>query len=103
MAKQEVINFLQKVKEDESFKAKIKETKDSDQFIELARSSGYDITLDELEAVMKENLSDELSDKDLESIAGGGLFGLMAKWSDALANFLDTLDRFKFDISFEVK
>jgi len=101
MAKQQALNFLQKIKEDENFKAKIQETQNSDQFIELAKSEGYDITLDDLENVIKENLNDELSDKDLESVAGGGFFGTLANWARTLTTLLKSLDEMKIDIKID--
>ncbi len=66
--------FSQKVLEDQELKKKAKEIgmNDLDGIIALAKENGFDITKEDFEAAAKEfESNNELSDEDLEQVAGG--------------------------------
>lgn len=98
MSKQQVTEFLSDVKESEKLQEKIKDTlkidgndnntstdevnKQIDQITVFAADHGYDFSADEyravLESVQKKDKA-ELSDKELERVAGGGADDLTFK------------------------
>jgi predicted ribosomally synthesized peptide with nif11-like leader len=66
--------FSQKVLEDQELKKKAKETgiNNIEGIIALAKENGFEISKDDFEAAAKEFESkEELSDEDLEQVAGG--------------------------------
>ena len=66
--------FGKKVLEDQELKAKAKQTglDNLEGLISLAKENGFDISKEDFEAVAKELQStDELSEDDLEQVAGG--------------------------------
>jgi predicted ribosomally synthesized peptide with nif11-like leader len=67
--------FLQKLADDKALQAQFEEIKDPDKAYELATSVQGGFSKDEFIAAMKEikaQMSRDLSDDDLEKIAGGG-------------------------------
>jgi predicted ribosomally synthesized peptide with nif11-like leader len=68
--------FWSKVTEDNSFRQKLEALTDDKQRVELARSAGFDFTMDELKQVVSEKVTGgraggELTDEALESVWGG--------------------------------
>ena len=62
--------FSEKVKSDSSFAAKFKNAKTPAQIVDLAKAEGYSFTVDDVKA------ASNLSDKDLDAVAGGGSGGV---------------------------
>ena len=58
--------LIEKMKTDEGFRNKAEAIKDSDEFVSFAKSEGFDCTQDEIKQV-----SEELSDQELDAAAGG--------------------------------
>ena len=67
MALQNTARLFQAVKKDQALKAKLKATANPEAFIKIARESGYDFTVEELEREI-----DKLSDEDLAAIVNPG-------------------------------
>lgn len=72
--------FFAKINEDQSFAERIRNTKDFSQAFELAKEQGIELTIDDLKEIKsialqvkeaKANTS-ELSEEELENVAGGG-------------------------------
>ena len=87
MSKDQLKAFLEKVKGDTSLQEKLKAASDADAVVSIAKEEGFSISADDLK-----NAQSELSDEDLEGVAGGtggGLDGLrdLVVWVD----FLSTL------------
>ena len=61
--------FLKKVGEDEEFKKLLEKAENDDERQKIVREAGFDFTKEELKEVISG--SGELSDKDLEKVAGG--------------------------------
>lgn len=65
------MNELMEKMRDEAFAKKFEGCKSAEDFVEVAKKEGYDITVDEF-------MSDlELSDEDLAKVAGGGFAKIM--------------------------
>lgn len=58
--------FIEKMKTDEGFAKKIKECSDNEARMAFAKESGFNFTVEEIK------LEGELSDDDLDAVAGGG-------------------------------
>lgn len=74
----EVENFLNRIRDDIAFAETVLNTEDPEKVIDLAENAGIIISVDDLMEIkgtltnaMKKNNSGELSEKDLESVAGG--------------------------------
>ncbi|MBW1962658.1 MAG: Nif11-like leader peptide family RiPP precursor [Deltaproteobacteria bacterium] len=77
MSQENVKGFLKNMAQDEKLRAEF-EKADKDEIIILAEKAGIPFSLDELKAVIEASpmtVSEELSDDDLEKVAGGA-FGL---------------------------
>lgn len=68
MSKEAARAFLEKLKTDQDFAAKIEECQDSKERMDLAKSSGFTFTPEEMKQVQE-----ELSDEELAQLAGGRL------------------------------
>lgn len=68
MSKEAARAFLEKLKTDQDFAAKIEECQDSEERMELAKSGGFTFTPEEIKQVQE-----ELSDEELAQLAGGRL------------------------------
>ena len=68
MSKDQLKAFLEKVKGDTSLQEKLKAASDTDAVVSLAKEEGFSISADDL----KNAQPTELSDKELEGLAGGG-------------------------------
>ncbi|KZL50237.1 MULTISPECIES: Nif11-like leader peptide family natural product precursor [Cyanophyceae] len=67
MAQPKTAQLLQAVKEDQALQARLKATNNPEEFIKIARESGYDFTIEELE-----NEISQLSDEELAAIVNPG-------------------------------
>lgn len=74
----EIESFLNKIKNDEAFAEKVLNTEDPEKVIDLAKNAGIILSLDDLmitRDAFAKTISNtdpgELSDKDLENVAGG--------------------------------
>ncbi len=81
MSAEAVSDFLQKVAEDEALMGELAQAMEAEDdraaVAQLAISKGYDITPDELWAEVQKRQAEagsELSEEELESVAGGFLF-----------------------------
>ena len=67
MSEEQLKAFLEKVKADTSLQEKLKAASDADAVVSIAKESGFSISADDL----KNAQSREISEKELEAIAGG--------------------------------
>ena len=65
MSEEQLKAFLEAVKADEGLQEKLKAAGDADAVIAIAKAAGFAISADELKKV-------ELSEEELEGVAGGG-------------------------------
>ena len=66
MSEEQLKAFLEKVKADTSLQEKLKAAADSDAVLAIAKDTGFSISADELK-----NAQTEISDEELEGLAGG--------------------------------
>jgi predicted ribosomally synthesized peptide with nif11-like leader len=69
--------FFEKVKNDQELQKRLSEAKDNESKLEIARQEGFEFDLEEAKKARETN--EELSDEEMESVAGGRLYLL---WSD---------------------
>ena len=67
MSEEQLKAFLEKLKADTSLQEKLKAASDADAAVSLAKEEGFSISVDDLK-----NAQSELSDEELEGVAGGG-------------------------------
>ena len=66
MSEDQLKSFLEKVKGDTSLQEKLKAAADADAVLAIAKEAGFSLSADDLK-----NAQSELSDDDLEGVAGG--------------------------------
>ena len=66
MSEEQLKAFLEKVKADTSLQEQLKAAADSDAVLAIAKESGFSISADDLK-----NAQSEISEEELESVAGG--------------------------------
>ena len=71
MSEEQLKAFLEKVKADTSLQEKLKAAADNDAVVAIAKEAGFSISADELDAQSR-----ELSDGELEGVAGGCVLSL---------------------------
>jgi predicted ribosomally synthesized peptide with nif11-like leader len=59
--------FFEKIKNDEDFNKSLGEIATSEERMEYVKKAGFDFTKEEIKSI-----KDELSDEDLDKVAGGG-------------------------------
>ena len=69
MSEEQLKAFLEKVKGDTSLQEKLKATADSDAVLAVAKEAGFRISADDLTKAQS-----ELSEEELEGVAGGFFF-----------------------------
>ena len=79
MSEDQLKAFLENVKGDTSLQEKLKAASDADAVVSIAKEEGFSISIDDIKAQLLE-LSDEagdveLSDEELEGVAGGVAVG----------------------------
>lgn len=66
--------LVAKIRSDESLRLELKEAKSEEDFLEIAKKFGYDVNVDEFKKAMAKEYhpeGDELSDEQLDQVAGG--------------------------------
>ena len=66
MSEEQLKAFLEKVQGDTSLQEKLKAASDADAVAEIAKEAGFSISADDLK-----NAQSDLSDEELEGVAGG--------------------------------
>ncbi|EAU74594.1 Nif11-like leader peptide family natural product precursor [Synechococcus sp. RS9916] len=74
MSEEQLKAFLEKVKGDTSLQEKLKAAADADAVTAIANEAGFSISANDLT-----KLQSELSDEELEGVAGGGKTGLRGR------------------------
>lgn len=105
MSDTKVEEFLKKVEEDQALQAELAKALEADNdqgeaVTALANSKGYDFSSDELWAGIQKRQAEfsqheaagELSDEELEAVAGGGLGGVVATISLTIETVKETID-----------
>ena len=72
MSEQQLKAFLEKLQGDTSLQEKLKAASDADAVVSIAKEEGFSISVDDLK-----NAQSELSDEELEGVAGGANCGAM--------------------------
>ena len=71
MSEEQLKAFLEKVKADTSLQEKLKAAADSDAVLAIAKEAGFAITAEDIQSMQS---ATDLSDDELEGVAGGGGF-----------------------------
>ena len=74
MSEEQLKAFIAKAKDDQSIQEKLKAAKSPEEVIGIAKENAYEFTTDELK-----NTKIELSEDELEGVAGGGC--LLETWN----------------------
>ena len=78
--------FIEKLDTDKTFLTQVAGAGSDEARLELAQKAGFEFTTEEFATAMGESASDELSEDDLESVAGGftveskGGWGFTSSW-----------------------
>ena len=70
MSEEQLKAFLEKVKGDTSLQEKLKAAADANAVVEIAKEAGFAITAEDIQSM--QSATTELSDAELEGVAGGG-------------------------------
>ena len=73
MSEEQLKAFLEKVKADTNLQEKLKAASDADAVLAIAKDAGFSISADDLK-----NAQSEISDEELEGVAGGTIGCLFA-------------------------
>ena len=71
MSVENVKAFLEKLNSDETFLNQIAGASSDEARLELAKANGFNFTVEELAVVADDDGSEELTEEELESVAGG--------------------------------
>ena len=80
MSEEQLKAFLEKVKGDTSLQEKLKAVTDPDAVVVIAKAAGFMISVDDLNNAGYQ----ELSEEELEGVAGGACYGCWPSASDSL-------------------
>lgn len=72
MSREAAQAFVERLNDDEAFRETMIAADDNDTRLRTAQEAGFDITADDLDELRREHSVDELSEEDLQRIAGGG-------------------------------
>ena len=75
MSEEQLKAFLEKVKADTSLQEKLKAAADADAVAAIAKEAGFSISTDDINKT--QSAQSELSDEELEDVAGGTLWGVL--------------------------
>ncbi len=67
--------FLERMATDNDFRAKVEAAQDPLAKKALVKAAGYDFDVADISAVLPESMGGELSDQELEGVAGGSVRG----------------------------
>ena len=71
MSTESVRQFLSAASSDSALKEKLAATTDSVNFVQIAQASGYSFSLEDLQAHITQHNNGELSEDELDAVAGG--------------------------------
>ena len=71
MSEEQFKAFLEKVKTDTGLQEELKGAADVDAVIDIAKEAGFAITAEDIQSMQS---STDLSDEELEGVAGGGVY-----------------------------
>ena len=71
MSEEQLKAFLEKVKADTSLQEKLKAAADSDAVLAIAKEAGFAITAEDIQSMQSAKSATDLSDDELEGVAGG--------------------------------
>ena len=77
MSEEQLKSFLEKVKSDTSLQEKLKGAADADEALAIAKEVGFAITAEDIQSMQS---STDLSDDELEAVAGGVGCGPLTSW-----------------------
>ena len=83
MSEEQLKAFIEKVKADTSLQEKLKAASDADAVVSLAKEAGFSISADDLK-----NAQSELTDEELEGVAGGAFTNT---WIQGKGKFTNTI------------
>ena len=66
--------FIEKMNSDETFLTQVAGADSNEARFQLAKASGFDFTVEELAVAADDDSSEELTEEELESVAGGGAY-----------------------------
>ena len=72
MSEEKLKSFLEKVKTDTSLQEKLKAASDADAVVAIVKDAGIAITAEEIQSMQSATM--ELSDEEIEGVAGGGVY-----------------------------
>ena len=72
MSEEQLKAFLEAVKADAGLQEKLKATADADAVVAIAKTAGFEISADELKKSQV-----EISEEELEGVAGAGCFSIL--------------------------
>ena len=91
MSEEQLKAFLEKVKADSSLQEKLKAAADSDAVVAIAKEAGFSISADDLRQAQS-----EISDEELEAVAGGGCVTSMRFIASVIGKMIDNKAACKF-------
>lgn len=71
MSREAAQAFVERLNDDEAFRDGLIAAGDNDARLRMAQDAGFDVTADDLAELRREHGADELSEEDLQKIAGG--------------------------------
>ena len=71
MSTESISQFFSVVSSDSALKEKLAAITDSVNFVKIAQASGYNFSLEDLQAYIAQHNNGELSEDELEAVAGG--------------------------------
>ena len=86
MSTERVSQFFLAVSSDSALKEKLAAATDSVNFVKIAEESGYSFTLEDLQAHLAQHNNGELSEEELEAVAGGASGGRNSSPTQSVAN-----------------
>ena len=72
MSEEQLKAFLEKVKADTGLQEKLKDAADIDAVVAIAKTAGFVVSAEEIKTA--QSAPQELSDEELEGVAGGGAY-----------------------------
>ena len=73
MSQENALAFFTQVEQNPTLKEKVQTAANKEELFKIAQEAGYSFTADDLKAISEKDESDELDEKELEAVAGGGL------------------------------
>lgn len=72
--------FIEKLKSDETLRDQIAQAGSDEERLQMATEAGFEFTVEEYNQMVNARGDEELSDEDLESVAGGGMQIFVKTW-----------------------